>query len=167
MLHRQSRRQHDENLLQQLATSGASPLSLTGADRRSVKTNQGTDVWYNVQLAVGDHHTLSVAPEVTTAVTDQAQLATMASRAKDTLETEHLEGIADRGDCGGDAVKECLDEGIAPDSPTPNTSAKGTLGLFGRDEFAYRAQKGGDHGPAGQAVTFRCETVEPGRHRRY
>lgn len=167
ILQRQSRKQHYETLLQHLATSGASQISLTDADSRSMKTKQGTDVCYNVQLAVDQKHKLIVAHEVTNAVTDQNQLATMAIRAKDTLETDHLEAIADMGYYDGDEVQKCLDEGIVPSIPKPNTSANSKLGLFGKDDFAYDAQNACYYCPAGQSLTFRFETVEQGRHIRY
>jgi Transposase DDE domain len=163
----QARKHHYEHLLQHLATSGASPISLTDADRRSMKTNQGTDVCSHGQLAGAQQHKLIVAHEVTNAVTDQDQLATMAIRAKDTLETDHLEAIADMGYDDGDEGKKCLDEGMVPYSPKPNTSANRKLGLFGKDDFAYAAQNDGDPCPAGQFLTFRFEAVEQGRHIRY
>jgi ATP-dependent protease HslVU (ClpYQ) peptidase subunit len=114
ILQLQARKQYYEKLLQHLATSGASQISLTDAYSRSMKTKQGTDICYNVQLAVDHQHKLIVAHEVTNAVTDQDQLATMAIRAKDTLETDHLEAIADMGYYDADEVQKCLGEGIVP-----------------------------------------------------
>jgi transposase len=164
---RQSRRQHDEDLRQQLDVSGASQISLTDPDSRSMKTKHGTDVCDHVQVAVDHQHNLIVEHEVTNDVTDQDQLAAMATRAKDTLDTDRVDALADRGYDHGDEVKKCLDEGIVPSIPKPNTSANSTLGRLGKEDFTDDPQHDGDSCPAGQVFTFRFETVERGRPLRY
>jgi hypothetical protein len=88
-----------------------------------MKTKHGTDVCDNVQVAVDHQHTLIGEHDVTNDVTDQDQLAAMATRAKIRLETDHLDALADMGYDHGDEVKTCLDKGIVPDIPQPNTSA--------------------------------------------
>src|SRR5262245_21806539 len=100
-----------------------------------MKTRQGIDVCYNVQLAVDNKYKLIVDHEVTNDVTDQEQLATMAKRAKDTLETEQIDAVADMGYYNGDEVKKCLEAGIIPYISQPNTSANSKLGLFGKEDF--------------------------------
>lgn len=81
------RQQYYADLQPQLEASGGSQLSLTDPDRRSMKTKQGTDGGYNVQVAVDHKPKLLVEQEVTHDVTDQGQLAAMAIRAKATLES--------------------------------------------------------------------------------
>ena len=88
-----------------------------------MKTTYGTDVCDNGQVAVDHPHTLLGEHDVTNDVTDQEQLAAMATRAKIRLATDPLDARADRGYDHGDEVKTCLDEGIVPDLPQPNTSA--------------------------------------------
>jgi transposase len=163
----QSRRQHYEDMLQQLDASGASQISLTDPDSRSMKTKHGTDVCYNVQVAVDHRHKLIVEHEVTNDVTDQDQLAAMATRAQAILETDHLDALADMGYYNGDEVKQCLADGIVPYIPKPNTSANTKLGLFGKADFTYNPQHDCYTCPAGQVLTFRFETVEQGRQIRY
>src|SRR5262249_19674345 len=119
-------------LLEQLHASGETQLSLTDADSRAMKTKQGIDVCYNVQIAVDQRHKLIVEHEVTNEVTDQEQLATMAIRTKATLATNQVEAVADMGYYNGAEVKKCLDNGIVPYIPKPNTSANSKLGLFGK-----------------------------------
>jgi transposase len=104
---------------------------------------------------------------VTNDVTDQDQLAAMATRAKAMLEIDQLEAIVDMGYYDGDEVKKCLEADIVPYIPKPNTSANSKLGLFGKDDFVYDAQHDCYHCPAGQVLTFRFETVEQARHIRY
>jgi hypothetical protein len=129
-----------------------------------MKTRQGTEVCYNVQVAVDHQHPLIVAHEVTNAVTDQAQLATIAKRAKAALDADQLKVLADMGYDDGDEVKTCVAAGLIPYIPTPNTSANTHLGLFGKDAFVYEAQHDCSRCPTGQPLTFRFETVEQIRH---
>ena len=74
-------------------------ISLTDPDSRSMATSgRGSGVvGYNVQVAVDTENHLIVAHEVTNTGTDRAQLANMASQAKEVLGAEHLDAVADRG----------------------------------------------------------------------
>jgi hypothetical protein len=132
-----------------------------------MQTKQGTDVCYTVQVAVEHTHQLLVEHDVTNDGTDQAQLAAMALRAKATLAIDRGEAVAEMGDYDGDEVKKCLDAEIVPYIAKPTTSANSKLGLFGKDDFLYDPQNDCYHCPAGQALTFRFETIEQGRHIRY
>jgi hypothetical protein len=92
-----TRRLNYEQIQRQLKESGESQVSLTDPDARSMKVSQGTDVCYNVQTVGDDEYKLIVEHEVTNEPTDQAQLAKMAMRAKQTLGVEELEAVADKG----------------------------------------------------------------------
>jgi transposase len=78
----------------QLVESGETQISLTDPDSRSMPIGQGTDVAYNVQIAVDGKYKLIAVAEVTNQVTDQAQLSSMATQAKATLEVEALTVLA-------------------------------------------------------------------------
>jgi len=132
-----------------------------------MKTRQGIDVCYNVQIAVDNKYKLIVDHEVTNEVTDQDQLATRAKCAKETLATEQIEAVADMGYYNGDEVKKCLDDGIVPYIPKPNTSAHSKLGLFGKEAFLYDATNDCYRCPGDQEWTLRFATIEQGRHIRY
>jgi hypothetical protein len=110
-------------LLETLRQSEETQRSLTDPESRSRKTRHGSEVWYNVQLAVENTYTLIVDHDVPNEVTDQEQLATMAQRAQDPLETAQLDVVAEMGYYKGDEVKQCLEAGIIPDISQPNTSA--------------------------------------------
>ena len=71
--------------------------------------SHGTEVGYNVQVAVDATHKLIVEHEVTNEVTDQAQLARMATRTQHVLAVDALDVIADVGYYDGPEVKTCLD----------------------------------------------------------
>jgi hypothetical protein len=163
---RTQRGQYQE-MLETLRQSEATQISLTDPDSRSMKTKQGIDVCYNVQIAVDHKYKLIVEHEVTNEVTDQDQLATMAKRAKDTLATEQIAVVADMGYYNGDEVKKCIDDGIVPYIPKPNTSANSKLGLFGKEDFLYDSTKDCYRCPGDQELTFRFETIEQGRQIRY
>ena len=109
-----SRQGQHQQLLETLPAREELQLSLTDADSRAMKTSQGIDVCYHVQMAVDAKHQLIVAHEVTNAVTDQDQLATMAKQAKEVLDTDYLEVLTDLGYYNGDEVKKCLEDGIVP-----------------------------------------------------
>jgi transposase len=91
------RKQVYENCQQQLQQSGEKQISLTDPDSRKMSMGHGSQIGYNVQVAVDAKHKLIVEHEVTTAVTDQGQLTLMAERAKRTLGVDRLEVLADMG----------------------------------------------------------------------
>src|SRR6516225_5199450 len=84
--------------VQMLATPDQQ-ISLTDPDARSMATSgRGSGVvGYNVQVAVDTEHHLIVTHEVTNRGSDRAQLANIASQAKDVLGVDRLEAVADRG----------------------------------------------------------------------
>jgi transposase len=92
-----------------MAQTGASQVSLTDPDSRSMPAGKGhgTDVGYNVQVSVDARHKLILDHEVTNAVTDQGHLSRMAIRAKQLLQAQHLEAVADMGYYDGQEVKAC------------------------------------------------------------
>jgi hypothetical protein len=75
--------------------------------------NHGTQVGYNIQISVDAKHNLIVDHDVTNEVNDFNQLERMATRAKEILQVDELEVIADKGYYGwGD------------ESPSSNSSAR-------------------------------------------
>jgi transposase len=151
----------------QLVESGETQISLTDSDSRAMKMGQGTDVAYNVQIAVDGKYKLIAVAEVTNQVTDQAQLSPMATQAKATLEVEALTVLADRGYYDGEEVKQCLESGITPNIAKPITSVNQKRGLYTKQDFRYDPERDVYHCPAGQELEFRFDAVELGRHIRY
>jgi transposase len=163
----QERKQRYQSYQQQLEQSGEKQISLTDPDSRRMSMGHGSQVGYNVQLAVDEKHKLIVEHEVTNAVTDQDQLAPMAERAKASSGVDKLEVVADMGYYDGAEVKKCEAQGITVYIPKPDTSANTKLGLFGKERFHYEADTDVYRCPAGQALTYRFGTVEKGRAIRY
>jgi len=158
-----------KGLQKQMKESGESQISLTDPDSRSMPLAGGprTQVSYNVQVSVDEKHKLIVDHAVTNQVTDRSLLGQMAKRAKHILGVEELDVLADMGYYDGQQVKDCLDEGITPYIPKPDTSANKKLGLFTKKDFRYDPELDCYCCPAGQKLTFRFQREEKGRIRRY
>src|SRR3989304_779596 len=91
----------------------------------------------------------------------------MARSAKEAVAVEKMDVVADMGYYDGQEVKACLEEGIIPYIPKANTSANRKRGLFTKEDFRYDAQNDCYICPAGEALTFRFQTIELEREIRY
>src|ERR1700752_1751410 len=96
-------------------------IPLTDPDSRSMATSgRGSGVvGYNVQVAVDTEHHLIITHEVTNDGSDRAQLATIASQAKEVLGVDELEAVADRGYYSGEEILACHQAGITVTLPKP------------------------------------------------
>jgi transposase len=148
LMAKRSRAQSD---LDRLEASGETQLSRTDPDARLLaKSGQGV-AGYNVQSVVDDKHKLIVASEVVNDSSDVGQLHAMAKAAKDVLEAEALQVLADEGYYSSLELKACEDDGITAYVPVPEgnglTKKKGRFSL---KDFSYD--------PAGDA--YRCPAGE-------
>lgn len=150
-------------MLAELDRTGESQISVTDPDSRSIKVRVGNDVCFNAQAAVDEKHKLIVSVDVTNEGTDRNWLSSMAADAKEVLGVEELTVVADKGYSSAREVKACLDQGITPYLPKPETSANKALGLFVKDDFVYDAERDAYTCPAGETLTFRGERFEKGR----
>ena len=145
-------------------------ISLTDPDARSMATS-GKDtgiVGYNVQIAVDTQHHLIVAHEVTNVGTDRHQLSNIAAQARDEMAVDTLDVVADRGYYEGAEIMACEVAGITVTLPKPLTSGAKAAGRFGKQDFVYVAAEDVYHCPAGQRLTYRCQSEEDGKTiRRY
>jgi hypothetical protein len=130
-------------------------ISLTDPDGRSMATSgRGSGVvGYNVQVAVDTQHHLIVTHEVTNDGSDRAQLATVASRAKDALSVDKLEAVADRGYYSSGEILACHNAGVAVTLPKPMTSGMEARGRFGKQDFVYLADEDVYRCPAGEKLS--------------
>ena len=154
-------------LLKRLMDSGESQISLTDPDSRAMVNNQRVEVCYNVQATVDSKHKLILDHEVTNEGTDYDYLSIMARRAKETLEVDKLEVLADKGYYDAEETKECVDNGIIPYIPEKESHK-----YAGRDfaqtpfsEKAFRYEKDRDCYicPRGSELTFRGKRGQHGR----
>ena len=154
----------------QMLTSPDQQVSLTDPDSRSMATSgRGSGVvGYNVQVAVDTEHHLIIAHEVTNSGSDRAQLANMATQAKDVLGVDKLEAVADRGYYSGEEIKACADAGIEVTLPKPVTSGMQAKGQFGKHDFVYLPSEDVYRCPAGEWLSYHFTTVDGDRTiRRY
>jgi transposase len=145
-------------------------ISLTDPDSRSMATSgRGSGVvGYNVQVAVDTDHHLIIAHEVTNTGSDRAQLANIASRAKDAIGVDKLEAVADRGYYSGEEILACHKAGIAVTLPKPMTSGLEARGRFGKQDFVYLGDEDVYRCPAGEKLSYHYTNEEDGqRLRRY
>lgn len=165
----QERMKKYKGFQKQMEASGEKQISLTDPDSRSMPVGGGrtTDVAYNVQMSVDEKHKMILDHEVTNEVTDRSLLSQMSERAKEALGVEELDVLADMGYYDGQQVKECVEEGITPYIPKADTSANRKLGLFAKDDFRYDPEQDCYRCPADEKLTFRFQTTEKGRERRY
>jgi Transposase DDE domain len=145
-------------------------ISLTDPDSRSMATSgRGSGVvGYNVQVAVDTDHHLIIAHEVTNHGSDRAQLANIASQAKDVLGVDKLEAVADRGYYSGEEILACDKAGIAVTLPKPMTSGLEARGRFGKQDFVYLGDEDVYRCPAGEKLNYHYTNEEDGQQlRRY
>jgi len=153
---KQRKGRYDE-LQQQMEEEGKSQISLVDEDARSMKLGKGRGsvVGYNVQISVDAKHKLIVDHEVTNECNDMKQLSPMANRAREVLEVESLEVVADAGYYNGQEIKECTDNGITPYIPGTNSSSNRRAGRYTKkDDFRYDAEKDCYWCPAGEALEY-------------
>src|SRR6202795_313711 len=153
-----------------LQTAPDKQVSLTDPDSRSMATSgRGSGVvGYNVQVAVETQHHLIIAHEVTNVGSDRSQLADTAKAAKEGLQVEELEAVADRGYFNGEEIKECDDAGITVTLPKPQTSGAKAEGRFGKQDFVYIASEDVYRCPASEKLPYRFTSEEDGKRlRRY
>ena len=144
-------------------------ISVTDPDSRSMATSgRGSGVvGYNVQVAVDTEHHLIVTHEVTNTGSDRAQLAKVASQAKDVLGADHLDAVADRGYFSSVEILACERADITVTLPKPMTSGAKADGRFGKQDFAYLPMEDVYRCPAGEKLTYRYTNEESGRTLRH
>ena len=149
-------------LEKEMLSSPDQQISLTDPDSRSMATSgRGSGVvGYNVQIAVDTQHHLIVTHEVTNTGSDRSQLANMASQAKEVLEADHLDVVADRGYFNSTEILACEQADITVTLPKPMTSGAKADGRFGKQDFVYLPAEDVYRCPAGEKLTYRFTREE-------
>jgi len=165
------RKEEYKRLLEGLRESGEKQISLTDPEARAMLNNQRIEVCYNVQLAVDSKHKLILAHEVTNEVSDQNQLSRMAERVKKVVNKEEIEVLADKGYYNPAQIKECVDKGIIPYIPEPESAiSRGTeipRPGFYRDKFKYDKAKDIYLCPEGKELEFQHAARHHGKKMRF
>ena len=137
-----------------LAQLGYTQHVVGEAEARLMKTGDGrSTVAYNVQTAVDAENKLVVHHEVTNASNDLRRLLPMASEAKNALDSETLNVVADAGYSNAQQAKACEAAGIEPYVPAQRAVNNKDGGLyFDRSVFAYDAESDTYRCPAGEVL---------------
>jgi transposase len=145
-----------DQLLTDLRASGQKGISLTDPDSRKMKGPHGHLIGYNVQVAVDAKHDLIVAETVVQGATDYDQLSGLAVAAKEQLQTDHLQAVADKGYHNNDQLEACEEAGVETFVPAPDrTSGQTKTGkeVFPKEQFRYDAETDTYHCPGGQPLS--------------
>lgn len=142
---------------ERMDATGETQVSLSDPDAKSMATTARMPrvVGYNVQTAVEAKHHLIVAHEVTTIGYDRDALSMMAVAARDAMDTDELEAVADKGYYKSEEILACETAGITPTVSKPLTSGASAKGRFDRADFAYLPEKDVYVCPAGKHLTYR------------
>jgi len=142
---------------ERMDATGETQVSLSDSDAKSMATTARMPrvVGYNVQTAVEAKHHLIVAHEVTTFGYDRDALSMMAVAAKDEMETDELEAVADKGYYKSEEILACEIAGIKATVSKPLTSGASAKGRFDRADFAYDTDRDVYVCPAGEHLTYR------------
>lgn len=156
------RRQAQEAMLGQLTASGESQVSLTDPDARAMVTGPKTTVGYNAQVAVDAKHKLIVEQHVTNAATDMGLLADTARAARETLDVERIDAVADMGYYKGEDIEACEASGITPYVARPERGSAVANGRFPKERFTYDPAADAYHCPGGRLLDTRYRSVTRG-----
>ena len=156
------RREKHGALLAQLIESGESQISLTDPDARAMAAHPKVGVGYNAQVAVDAKHKLIVEQHVTNAGTDLGLLADTAGAAKDLLNVERIDAVADMGYYKGEDIAACDEIGITAYVARPQRGAAVSKGRFRKEEFSYDETTDAYTCPTGQQLRPLYRGVERG-----
>src|SRR5437016_7145695 len=147
-----ARRDRAQADLEALETGDKGQLSKTDPDARLLSKGDQTIAGYNVQSVVDDKHMLIVESEVVNR-SDAGHLHRMAKAAKDALEVESLQVLADVGYYNSEDLKACEDDGITAYIPLHQGNDKLEKQVrFSRKDFSYDARADAYRWPADELL---------------
>jgi len=112
-------------------------------------------VGYNIQIAVDAKHSLIAEQHVTNNVLDYGRLTETAKAAKDVLDVETLDVVADRGYFQAEDIAACEDAEMTPYVPKPDRGPAKRDGLFPKEAFTFDPDKDGYICPGGKFLRLR------------
>jgi transposase len=127
--------------LSALQKSGESQISLTDPDSRAMAAYTKVGVGYNGQIAVDAKCKMIVEQAVTNDVLDTGLLQQTAEPARQILDVEKIDVVADKGYFRTEDIAACEKAGLMPYVPRPQRGAAVTNGFFRKDEFRYDAAR--------------------------
>ena len=140
-------------MLAQLDRTGEDQISLTDPDSRAMAAHTRVAVGYNAQVAVDAKNKMIVEQAVTNQVVDMDLLTQTAEPARDILDVETIDVVADRGYFKAEDIEACEKAGCIPHVPKPQRGSSVREGFFRKDEFRYDPDRDAYICPAGQLLT--------------
>ena len=145
-------------MLADLERSGEEQISLTDPDSRAMAAYTKVGVGYNIQIAVDAKNKMIVEQAVSNQVVDMGLLTQTAEAARDILEVEKIDVVADKGYFKIEDIEACEKAGMTPYVPRPQRGPAVREGFFRKDEFRYDAERDAYICPAGQILATRYES---------
>ena len=145
-------------MLADLERSGEEQISLTDPDSRAMAAYTKVGVGYNIQIAVDAKNKMIVEQAVSNQVVDMGLLTQTAEAARDILDVEKIDVVADKGYFKIEDIEACEKAGMTPYVPRPQRGPAVREGFFRKDEFRYDAERDAYICPAGQILATRYES---------
>jgi transposase/IS5 family transposase len=145
-------------LLNDLERGGEDQISLTDPDSRAMAAHTKVGVGYNIQIAVDAKNKMIVEQAVSNQVVDMGLLTQTAEAARDILEVEKIDVVADKGYFKIEDIEACEKAGMTPYVPRPQRGSSVKNGFFRKDEFRYDAGQDAYVCPAGRTLATRYES---------
>jgi transposase len=130
-----------DTMLKDLERAGESQISLTDPDSRAMAAHTRVAVGYNVQVAVDAKNKMIVEQQVTNQVVDIGLLRETAEPAREILDVEKIDVVADKGYFKTEDIEACEMAGLTPYVPRPQRGSSVSNGFFRKDEFLYDAEQ--------------------------
>jgi hypothetical protein len=146
------KRSEYDAMLKQLERTGEDQISLTDPDSRVMAAHTKIAVGYNIQVAVDAKNKLIVEQEVTNQVLDMGLLQATAEPAREILDVERIDVVADAGYFRTEDIAACEKAGLRPHLPRPQRGASVNNGFFRKDEFRYDAERDAFACPGGHEL---------------
>src|SRR6202451_3938204 len=140
-------------MLAQLDRTGEDQISLTDPDSRAMAAHTKVSVGYNVQVAVDAKNKLIVEQAVTNQVVDMGLLTETSEPAREILDVETINVVADRGYFKAEDIEACEKAGCIPHVPRPQRGPSVREGVFRKDELRYDSGRDAYVCPAGKLLT--------------
>jgi hypothetical protein len=144
------KRGQNDAMPRQLERTGEDQISLTDPDKRAMAAHTRVAVGYNVQIAVDTKHKLIVDEEVTNQVVDMGLLQATAGPAREILEVDRIDVVADAGYFRTEDIAACEQAGLRRMCPVPSAAHRRAMDSSARTSFA--TTRSGTHIPV-RAVT--------------
>jgi transposase len=151
------RRERLEGHRKALEESGEDQLSLTDPDARAMHSSSRVGVGYNIQIAVDVKHKLIAEQQVHSKVSDLGLLAETAAAARENLDVERIDAVADRGYFKIEDIEACEAAGVVPYVPKPQRGSAASQGFFTKEQFRYDIADNVYICPAGERLEVRTK----------